>query len=322
MFIFGGKYTGNGTSQSVTGLPSKPVIVMVMSRSSGDRAVFKNASVSSTETNYFAHDFPSLTTAITSLDSTGFTVSSDGSVNTNLTVYDWIAFCGGNTTDIAEGIYTGSGVDNKTITGLGFKPTFVVIKQRNGASPGSSRGVWSATVLPATNSAPFHEAQLFTDAIKSLDTDGFTLGTDATVNGNTNTYTWIALKDVSGRKITQGTFLGDGVDPRAIIGAGFRPDMIWIKCNDNVNGHTLWRSSDISSDGAKPLGAFAGYITNTIETTDADGFTVGPTRVNINTFNVYWLAFKNINTGDGSKPHNNIRNVAVSGGLSRSEYAS
>ena len=90
-------------------------------------------------------------------------------------------------------LYTGNG-STQSITGVGFQPDWVWIKQRNGAEwhnlidsvRGGTKVVYSnETNAEATSS----------NLITSFDSDGFSLGTANEVNGNTNTFAswnWLA----------------------------------------------------------------------------------------------------------------------------------
>lgn len=87
--IASGIYTGNGTSQSVTGVGFQPDAIIIMD--GGARAGFiKTADMSST-TSFQLNANGSQTTAITSLDSDGFSVGAFANVNTNAATYHYVA---------------------------------------------------------------------------------------------------------------------------------------------------------------------------------------------------------------------------------------
>ena len=87
--------------------------------------------------------------------------------------------------------YTGTGT-SQSITGLGFQPDLVWIKQRNGSGHNklidSSRGVQKELEITDTEGGTQPAESTNTDAITAFGTDGFTAGGDAEYNGNTNTY--------------------------------------------------------------------------------------------------------------------------------------
>ena len=87
--------------------------------------------------------------------------------------------------------YTGTGT-SQSITGLGFQPDLVWIKQRNGSGHNkltdSSRGVQKELEITDTEGGTQPAESTNTDAVTAFGTDGFTAGGDAEYNGNTNTY--------------------------------------------------------------------------------------------------------------------------------------
>ena len=93
-------------------------------------------------------------------------------------------------------LYTGNATTNHAQTGIGFKPDWLWIKERGGT--GSHilvdvvRGVSSSSApFIKTNSTGAEVSSNTSDFIKSLDSDGFTLGADSyftDVNKNSSTY--------------------------------------------------------------------------------------------------------------------------------------
>jgi len=85
-------------------------------------------------------------------------------------------------------LYTGNGTDDTAITGVGFQPDLVWVKTRSVTSThilsDSVRGADKQLFSNLTNSE-----QTNTTKIKSFDADGFTLGTDASGTGSSNTNT-------------------------------------------------------------------------------------------------------------------------------------
>ena len=84
---------------------------------------------------------------------------------------------------ISTTLYAGNSTDNRVISGVGFTPDLGIFRRRTG---GSSPAMWFDTVRGAT-------LQLRTDAVyaesvqgnkqKTFTSDGYTLGTDAQING-------------------------------------------------------------------------------------------------------------------------------------------
>jgi len=92
------------------------------------------------------------------------------------------------------GSYTGNGVDNREITGIGFQPDYVLVRRDGGEYLPDSGLVFRTKTMNANESSTTYGAML-TNGIKSFTTDGFTLGTDDRVNKNGETYHYIAFKE-------------------------------------------------------------------------------------------------------------------------------
>ena len=84
-------------------------------------------------------------------------------------------------------IYTGTGADNRVLSGVGFTPDLGIFKRRNGSGPpqffdtlrGASQQLRSDS--SAAESTQSNKQKTFTS-------DGYTLGTDAQINGSGGTY--------------------------------------------------------------------------------------------------------------------------------------
>ena len=103
-------------------------------------------------------------------------------------------------------LYTGNGTADRTVTGVGFQPQLLWIKERSNVSTHSLtdivRGA-SKRLQCATTDAEFDTG---TDNVKSFDSDGFTLGTGGQVNENTQTYvSWNWLANGTGASNTDGS---------------------------------------------------------------------------------------------------------------------
>ena len=228
-----GSFTGNGTSQSITGLGFSPqlVIIRIDSASANTRACFKIASMAGDSTLEMVGANAIFTGGITSLDSDGFSVGS--SVRTNesgKTVY-WTAFAKNNSFDFNYGTYTGTNLANQSITGLGFKPDFLMIK-----NDGTERGRFATSAMPVGKCAPMENVALETSKINSLDSDGFTLQINgANVNTNAQVYYWFAFK-ADPNYMSVGVYVGNAADDRNINASTYTPKMAFIKADTTLNG--------------------------------------------------------------------------------------
>lgn len=184
-----GTYTGNNTSQSITGLGFSPEYVMILGATS-ERAVQRMAPMA--RTYEFEGDLGS-TTAITSLDSNGFSLGSDDEVNNNAVTYHYVAF-DEEVDEVDTSSYTGNGAASRSITGVGFQPTYAIVRAFN--TSGTEReGVHKAAAVPDPGSGLFTATAGITTGITDLQSNGFQIGSNANVNNNGTPYAYVAFKD-------------------------------------------------------------------------------------------------------------------------------
>lgn len=192
---------------------------------------------------------------------------------------------------VFTGSYTGNGTDNHAITGVGFLPDLVLIK--GGAVNRQSH--FKITQHGTNESIAIRsDASSVTDAIKTLDSDGFTLGVSSNVNTSAETFYYLAVKDDGNGDFKTGTYTGDNTDGLAITGLGFQPCFVLIKSNASILGAMKFAGQTDTSmvyDGGDDR-------IDLIVSLDANGFTVnngsgsGANIVNINAVTHYYFAFK------------------------------
>ena len=153
-------------------------------------------------------------------------------------------------------LYTGDGNAGRSITGVGFKPDFVWIKERNSTS---SHELFNSVVGPTLklNSNSTNVESANTNALTSFDSDGFSLGTGGAVNENAsrNYVAWCwkaggaAVSNSDGTIVSQVSanqtagfsivsYTGGGSAGTIGHGLGTTPKMIIIKNRGNVTGST------------------------------------------------------------------------------------
>ena len=125
------------------------------------------------------------------------------------------------TRDIASGTYTGNGLDNRNITGLGFQPDIVMIK----ATTASGTVIRTRTMTGDASKPLFGATALSTNRIQALQDGGFQIGTDATVNTNGTIYQWYAGTTSDGL-VSVGSYTGNGLASRTISDPGYSPDAL------------------------------------------------------------------------------------------------
>ena len=148
-------------------------------------------------------------------------------------------------------LYTGNN-SNKSITGVGFAPDLVWIKNRTNANShnliDSVRGATKVIFSNATNAESTRS-----DSLTSFDSDGFSLGNYVGVNGNHNYVAWcwkaggaavsntdgditsqVSANVANGFSIVKYTGNGSGSEQTVGHGLGVKPEMVIIKDLDNV----------------------------------------------------------------------------------------
>jgi len=103
--------------------------------------------------------------------------------------------------------YTGNGTDNTSITGVGFQPDFTWIKNRTDSSSSNNALSDSVRGTPKTlHSDGTWAESTFSGHLKTLDADGFTLGTSNYVNGTSDAMVaWNWKANGAGVSNTNGT---------------------------------------------------------------------------------------------------------------------
>ena len=143
-------------------------------------------------------------------------------------------------------LYTGDGTDGRAITGVGFQPDFVWSKSRSFAN-----GHFIYDAVRGANKklrSDGTDAESTTTFFDSFDSDGFTIDSNANVNGNGSTYvTWNWKANGQGSSNTDGsinttytsanttagfsisTYTGTGSAATIGHGLGVKPSMIIVK---------------------------------------------------------------------------------------------
>jgi hypothetical protein len=91
-------------------------------------------------------------------------------------------------------LWTGNGTDDRSITGVGFKPDWVWYKERSNVGDHTVHDIVRGAgerLFTADTSAESLDA----NSLQAFESDGFQIGTNSDVNGNTETYvawSWLA----------------------------------------------------------------------------------------------------------------------------------
>jgi hypothetical protein len=283
-FILSGSYTGDGSdNRAITGLGFTPDVVIIKVRDDNKIAVIRTSAMTGDSSKPLTGGTALVADAIQSLDADGFTIGTLDTVNKATKTYDWIAF---RTSPgfLHVGSYTGDGTAGRSVTGVGFSPDALFV-----LDAGNQEAVF-------TNSAAGGNAFDFGNStnatwIPSLDADGFTLGSDARVNGAAHTYYYVAWNEVPGL-VDVGSYAGDGTDNRNIAGVGFQPEWVVVK---NTAGDGVVQHFDSQGPASDSSSFFTGNSagTNRIQALQPDGFQVGADNDVNNATRLYtFMAFR------------------------------
>jgi hypothetical protein len=263
-------YTGNGTSQTISGLAFSPDLVWIKSRSQTyihsllDTIRGGNARLSSNTTDpENTGSAGGATPLISSFNSDGFTLPNNN-LNTNSNTVTYTAWCWdlGATAGFDIVTYTGTGANRTVSHSLGVAPSLIFVKQRTAASA-TNWAVWHSslaatqylllnTTAAAATGATYWNSTLPTNTV-------FSLGTSSDVNTTSGTYVaylWAPVSSYSSFGIYTGNGLADG----PYVHCDFRPK--WVLIKQTTSGSTTtWYIFDSERLGYN--GANYGLFPNT-----------------------------------------------------------
>jgi hypothetical protein len=299
-----GSYTGNGTSQSISNLGFQPDVVWIKADSASYPGAISTSTMGSDQTKNANGTGTLHTGSVTSLDTDGFSVGSGTDVNADTVTYYWTAFDAN--TDMVVNSYSGNGGATQAISGVGFSPDYVIILGDNGTY------AYNRTTYGGSYARRMRNSGESTDAIISLDSDGFTAGdgtddSQGNMNANGVDYHFIAFNEATG-KIDVNTYVGGTPsDDRDITGVGFQPEFVVIQ--DYLSDYDLFLKSD-KMPVASALNSRAALGTNLIQALISDGFQVGSaSQVNNDSVNYAFVAFNITVAGGNSVDYTQDANI-------------
>jgi len=263
-------YTGNGSTQSVTGVGFQPDWTWCKQRNTARNHGLFDAVRGVTKILYSNDSSGQATaaTSLTSFNSDGFSCGGETETNANGGTYvswNWKANGAGSantagsinstvsvntTTGFSVVSYTGDGYAGATVGhGLGAIPKFIIVKKLSGAD---SWTTYHAS-LGATKKINFDTGAAGTQSDRWNDTSPtdtlFSIGTNNSVNASGGTYIAYCFADVQGYQ-SMGSYIHNGASggPASakmggnFIYLGFRPALILIK---NASATANWLIQDI-----------------------------------------------------------------------------
>jgi hypothetical protein len=258
-------YTGNGSTQSITGVGFQPDFVWNKYRDSGSNWHNVSDSVRGAGYRIFPNDTGaeqfSATDYLTSFNADGFSVGSSNDFNESAGSYvawNWRANGAGvsntdgtisstvsvsTTSGFSIVTYTGSGSAATVGHGLGVAPQMFIIKGRSiatgwivyhafdDASPAT--GYMALQTTDAFFTSPAFNDTAPTSTVFSIN------GTGYAVNNSGETYVAYCFAEVEGfSKI--GSYTGNGSADGPFVYTGFRPAFVLIKHSNDVNSWFMW----------------------------------------------------------------------------------
>ena len=280
-------YTGNGSTQSITGVNFQPDFAWIKERSSTSSHILSDAVRGSTK-NVFADKNDAeetSSTRITSFDSDGFSLGSSGAVNQSSQTYvgwNWLAgtafsndasATGIGTVDSSGQVNTTAGFSIVTFTGgsagytvahgLSAAPEIIFTFNRTDSSGANyvfttaidgTIDYFSLNATTAKNDDPF-SMPAFTNTVFSLDND---YGMDA--GDNCVAYCFHSVEGYS--KV--GSFVGNNSADGAFAYTGFRPAFVMVK---NSSSSSDWQIADSTRNTYNVTNAFLEPNTSDAENT-------------------------------------------------------
>ena len=260
-------YTGNGSTQSITGVGFQPDWLWIKNRDGTNNHILQDVvrgATKSLESDGTTTETTS-STRVTSFDSDGFSVGSAGTNNTNSNNYvSWNWKAGGsavtnndgdmtssvsanNTAGFSIITWTGDGSGGNVGTGLSGSETigFATVKKRSttsewqtgvsGAYSGLARNFAYHQELNSTSALSGSAPYMMTSML-SGNPNKLRLASEGYVNGVT--YVAYVFKPVKGYS-AMGAYTGSGNADGTFVYTGFRPAWVLIKRTDSTNNWSI-----------------------------------------------------------------------------------
>ena len=258
-------YTGNGGTQSITGVGFQPDLNWTKGRNvctfhmltDAVRGVTKAIqSNTSTAEQTFA-------SGLTSFNSDGFTAGNSNDINGNYNYVSWNWKANGTGSANTDGTisstvsanttsgfsivsWTGNGSAGATVGhGLGSTPKMIIVKRRNTAAQWNvyHESLGNTGALYLNDTRTFNVVAGFWNNTSPNSTT-FTLGTDAAGNASGDTYIAYCFAEKKGFS-KFGSYVGNGNADGTFVYTGFKPAWVMIKASSTAQS---WQMSDNKRD--------------------------------------------------------------------------
>lgn len=256
-------WTGTGATRSITGVGFQPDLVWSKSRSNAETHKLVDSTRGATKALSSVTTGDEVTeSGITSFDADGFTIdgATDTGYNTNTYTYVGWSWKKGVTPGFDIVTYTGNGSARTISHSLGAVPHFMIVKARTTAGTDQGWPVYhrNNTTAPETDYLLLNS----TAATADLDTiwndtaptsSVFSVGTNALVNTNNDTYLAYLWTEISGFS-RFGSYTGNGSTDGPFVYTGFNPKYVMIKLTSQAGFN--WMMFDTARGTINPVGSY------------------------------------------------------------------
>jgi len=257
-------YTGNGGTQSITGVGFQPDFVWTKNRSSATNHYITDVVRGATETLRTNTTGAESTQSggLTSFDSDGFSIGSDNAINqSGNNLVGWSYLAGGTASSNTDGSitssvsasttsgfsivsWTGTGASGTIGHGLGVAPDVMIIKNRDNTNG------WivyhSGLTAPATSLLLLNTTDAVYTGVSDWQSTAptssvFSVSNATGVNNTSEKYIGYCFAEKKGFS-KFGSYTGNGSTDGAFVYTGFKPAFVIIK--NSSTGGTHWRLTD------------------------------------------------------------------------------
>ena len=263
-------YTGNGSTNAITGVGFQPDWIWIKSRSDTSNHRIYDYIRGGTKTLYsnLTNDEGTNSDAITSFNSDGFTLGGNAQSNGNgLSLASWNWKAGGTGSANTAGSinstvsvnttagfsivsYTGTGANATVGHGLGVAPKMMIIKNRSA----SANWLVYHDSIPATDTLILNTAAASASDAAYNNTDPtssvFSIGNTGSGNGSGNSLIAYCFAEKQGFS-KFGSYIGNGNADGPFVYTGFKPAWVMIKNVDSSSEE--WNIWDNKRDIDNPL---------------------------------------------------------------------
>lgn len=302
-------YTGNGGTNTITGLNFQPDFVWIKGRSGAtDHALYDSVRGATKDlaSNTTAAE-TTQATGLTSFNSNGFTLGALSKVNTNGATY--VAWCwkaGGTavtntsgtissqvranpTAGVSVVTYTGTGSVATIGHGLGIAPKMIIVKRRSSSynwptyhpSFGATKYLYLDSTVAATTDANIWANTEPTSSV-------FTIGTSLATNQSTGTYVAYCFAEIAGFS-KFGSYVGNGSSDGPFIYTGFQPKFVMVKRTDTTGNWNIldaarnpYNLTNLELQANLSAAEYNGTATNEVQDFLSNGFKLRGTGADSN----------------------------------------